>query len=144
MTRLFSILIFCIVLQGSLYARSSSQQSNQYACLYNTVGQTLTTGENVLFQNEISLEGITYDNTTGVFTLLPGTYSVTYFSNPSVNFVLVANGAFVPNSPLAGSATILTLSNTTNTLSLQAQANGSLPAASSNQCSAMITIYQIQ
>jgi len=103
----------------------------------------LTTGQNVLFQNEISLTGVTYDNTAGVLTLPSGTYSVSYFSDPSGNLNLVANGAVVPNSPLAGSATILTLSSSTNTLALQAQANLNLSAPGANQCTAMITVYPV-
>jgi hypothetical protein len=115
-----------------------------YACLYDNVTQTLTTGQNVLFGNQISLAGIQYNSTTGVFTLPAGIYSVTYFSNPS-NLNLVANGTIVLNSPLGGCATILNLSSSTNTLSLQAQSTLTLeqPTGSIPQCAAMITIYKI-
>lgn len=172
MIQLLGIFLFSILLQGTIFAEShipnatkshhkkccpgptgaqgltgstgnSGPDFGQFACLYNNVGQVLTTGQNVLFQNTISLEGIDYDNTTGILTLQPGTYSVTYFSNPTGNLNLVVNGAVVPNAPLSGAATILTLSNGTNTLVLQAQANTTLPAAGVNQCSAMITVYQI-
>lgn len=122
----------------------------QYACLYSNVAQPLTTGQNVLFGNQISLSGIVYNSTDGVFTLPPGTYSVTYFSTPlgslssASELNLVANGAIVPNSPFGGCATILTLSNDTNTLALQAQASITLTLPSTiPQCNAMITIYQI-
>lgn len=114
-----------------------------FACLYNSTGQELATGQNVLFPNQISLTGITYDNTAGVLTLPPGTYSVSYFSIPSGSLNLVANGVVVPNAPLSGSATIVTLSNSTNTLALQAQNNVSLSAPGANQCSAMITVYPV-
>ena len=161
MMRLLSILMLCILLQGNVCADEKCHAGprgprgahgpagdpgsdfQQYACLYNNIGQTLTSGENVLFQNQISLAGITYDGTTGVFTLQPGTYSITYFSGPTGNLNLVANGGIVPNAPLGGTATIVTLANETNTLVLQAQANVALPAATPSQCSAMITIYQI-
>jgi hypothetical protein len=114
-----------------------------FACLYNNAGQVLTQGQNVLFPNEISLTGVTYDNTAGTLTLPPGTYSVSYFSDPTGNLNLVANGVVIPNAPLGGSATILTLSNSTNTLALQSQGNVNLPAAGTNQCSAMITVYRV-
>ncbi len=172
MIQLLGIFLFCCLLQGPIFAAKhhshgrknhyqtccpgptgpqglTGQAGNpgpdfgEFACLFNNEGQVLTTGQNVLFQNTISLAGITYDGTTGVLTLQPGTYSVTYFSNPSGNLNLVVNGAVVPNAPLSGTATILTLSNASNTLVLQAQANVNLPAASENQCSAMITVYRI-
>lgn len=122
----------------------------QYACLYSSVAQTLADGQNVLFGNQVSLAGITYNSTTGVFTLQPGTYSVTYFSTPigsissASELNIVANGSIIPNSPLGGSATIVTLSNAVNTLALQAQAaiTLSLPSTPAT-CNAMITIYQI-
>lgn len=116
---------------------------DQYACLYSNTAQTLTTGQNVRFGNQISLSGITYDGATGIFTLQPGTYSVTYFSTPISALNLVVNGSDVPNSPLGGCATILTLSNATNTLALQAQSSTTLPAPGITECNAMITIYQI-
>lgn len=115
---------------------------DQYACLYSNEAQTLTIGHNVLFANEISLSGIQYDNTTGVFTLPPGTYSVTYFSTPT-NVNLVSNGSIVPNSPLGGCITILVLTQNSNTLALQAQGPVSLSALAPPLCNAMITIYQI-
>jgi len=113
-----------------------------FACLSCDAAQTLTTGQNVLFQNEISLTGVTYNNTTGVLTLPAGTYSVSYFSNPAGNLNLVANGIIIPNSPLSGSATVLTLSNATNTLTLRAQGNLNLSSPGTGQCSAMITVYR--
>jgi len=172
MMRLLGILMFCIVFQGTIVAKEDVRTPekfnsarccpgptgpqgqpgpagtpgpnfDQYACLYRSSTQTLASGDKVLFENQISLEGITYDNTTGILTLQPGTYSVSYFTSPVGNLNLVANGGTVPNSPLVGSATILTLSNGTNTLWLQAFANTTLPAGTANQCNAMITIYQI-
>ncbi len=136
-----SIVIYQVGGEGSW---NPSLNFDQYACLYSSIDQTLTTGQNVLFGNQISLSGITYNAATGVFTLQPGTYSVTYFSTPVDNINLVANGAIVPNSPLGGSATILTLSNPINTLALQAQASTSLTLPETiPECNAMITIYQI-
>ena len=162
MIQLLGIFLFCCLVQGPIFAHNqkccpgptgaqgltgpigdSGPDFGQFACLYNNEGQVLTTGQNVLFQNTISLEGISYDGTTGILTLQPGTYSVTYFSNPTGHLYLVVNGAIVPNAPLGGTAAILTLANGTNTVALQAQANVNLPAAGENQCSAMITVYQI-
>lgn len=114
----------------------------QYACLYSNEAQTLTIGQNVLFANEISLSGIQYDSTTGVFTLPAGIYSVTYFST-LINVNLVSNGSVVPNSPLGGCVTVLILSQDSNTIALQAQSSISLGSLASPLCNAMITIYQI-
>lgn len=114
----------------------------QYACLYSNETQTLATGQNVLFANEISLSGIQYNSTTGVFTLPAGIYSVTYFSTPT-NVNLVSNGSIVPNSPLGGCVTVLILTQASNTLALQAQSGITLSAVTSPLCNAMITIYQI-
>lgn len=114
----------------------------QYACLYSNETQILPIGQNVLFANEISLSGIQYDNTTGIFTLPAGIYSVSYFSTPT-NVNLVSNGSIVPNSPLGGCVTVLILTQNSNTLALQAQSSITLDAAASPLCNAMITIYQI-
>jgi hypothetical protein len=114
-----------------------------YACLYSNTSQTLSAGQNVLFQNELSLAGVTYDGTTGVLTLPAGNYSVSYFSYPSGSLNLVANGNLIPNSPLSGSVTILTLSNATNSLALQAPDGANLSESGTNQCNAMITVYRI-
>lgn len=183
MMRLLVIVMFCIALQGSVFALGLEsvklEQENvlmskkshcgkrekccpgrdgkkgakglpgdpgpdfgQYACLYSSVNQIITQGNNVLFANQISLAGISYDSTTGVFTLQPGTYYVTYFSIPVGGLNLVANGSIVPNSPLGGCVTILKLSNESNTLALQALANINLPTPDLEQCNAMITIYR--
>ncbi|MBS0654499.1 MAG: hypothetical protein JSR46_01870 [Verrucomicrobia bacterium] len=156
MIRLLSVLLVCVALQApgiagekvkapkkfALFGKHRPDYT-QFACLYNNAGQVLATGDNVLFQNQISLEGIGYDTTTGLFTLSPGTYFVSYFSDPVSNLNLVANGAAVPNAPLGGSTAIVTLSNEVNTLALQALANVTLPPVTGTQCSAMITIYRI-
>lgn len=114
----------------------------QYACLYSSEAQTLATGQNVLFPNEISLSGIQYNSTTGVFTLPAGIYNVTYFSTPT-NVNLVSNGTIVPNSPLGGCVTVLILTQDSNTIALQAQGSITLGAEVSPLCNAMITIYQM-
>ncbi len=183
MRRVLGIVMFCIVLQGNVFAfdlRSGRiEQTNvmskkshcnkhgkchrgptgskgangfpgdpgpnfgQYACLYTSVAQYLEQGDNVLFENQISLAGISYNSTTGIFTLQPGTYSITYFGAPGGELNLVANGSIVSNSPLGGSAAIVTFSNETNTLALQAQSTVDLSEPGTDQCNAMITIYQI-
>src|ERR1700722_4153541 len=84
MIRLLGVLLLCVVLQNSVFAGEHAKapkgvelqgkhkpDCNKFACLYNNAGQVLTIGENVLFPNQISLKGITYDNTLGLFTLPP-------------------------------------------------------------------------
>lgn len=117
----------------------------QYASLYTNTTQSFTSGDNVLFESQVSLAGISYNNATGVFTLSPGVYAVTYFvGGGTTDFNVVANGSVVRNSPLgAGFVGVIPLSNATNTLSLTAQTTTSFSSQSAPNCAALITIYQI-
>ena len=105
----------------------------------------VTPGENVVFNNQLALSGIGYDTTTGVFTLSPGTYAVTYFfapfSIPAVN--MYVNGQLILNSPLGGNSTVLTLTESTNTLTLQYISTNSFASPGANQSWASIAIFQI-
>lgn len=117
-----------------------------YASLYLTTGSAgVNAGDNVLFNSQVTLSGIEYDNATGLFTLSPGTYAVTYFfapfSTPAVN--MYANGQLILNSPLGGNSTVLTFTEPTNTLSLQYIAPGSFSAPGANQSWVSIAIFQI-
>lgn len=102
-------------------------------------------GENVIFNDQVTLSGIQYDSATGVFTLSPGTYAVTYFfapfSIPSVN--MYVNGQLILNSPLGGSSTVLTLTEPTNTLVLQYISLNSFSVPGANESWASIAILQI-
>ncbi len=124
------------------------QPFGNYASFFLTTGSgsvDVTPGENVLFNNQVALLGIQYDSTTGVFTLRPGTYAVTYFFDPrnipSVN--MYVNGQLILNSPLGGSSTVLTLTEPTNTLVLQYIFEQSFSAPEANQSWASIAIFQI-
>lgn len=176
MMRVLGMMMFCIVLQGNVFAieqgngRPKGSHCNkqgkchpgpigpkgatglpgnpgpnfgQYACFYTSVIQTVQQNNNVFFETPVSLAGITYNSATGVFTLQPGTYSITYFSGLYNELNLVVNGATVSNSPLDGSATVMTLSNAQNTVALQAQSTFTLLPPQAGQCNVMITIYQI-
>lgn len=119
-----------------------------YASFFMTTGSgnvDVIAGENVIFNDQVTLSGIEYDSSSGVFTLSPGTYAVTYFfapfSIPSVN--MYVNNQLILNSPLGGSSTVLTLTEATNTLTLQYISTGSFAAPSAGQSWASIAIFQI-
>lgn len=115
-----------------------------FASFYLTTGSpAINPGDNVLFNSQVTLSGIDYNNATGVFTLAPGTYAVTYFfapfNIPPVN--MYVDGQLVLNSPLGGSSTVLTLKKPTNTLTLKyiAPSNGfSSPGAGQSWASIAI------
>lgn len=103
-------------------------------------------GQNVLFNRQAALLGIQYNSSTGVFTLGPGTYSVTYFYNAMGSFIplnMFVNGQLVLNSPLGGSSTVLTLTEPINTLALQYIYAQSFSVPGANQSWASIAIFQI-
>jgi len=116
-----------------------------YASFFLTTGADVTIGDNVIFNSQVALLGIEYDNTTGVFTLSPGTYSVTYlfepFETPPIN--MYVNDQLILNSPLGGNSTVLTLTEPTNTLTLQYIATGTFTAPDANQSRVSIAIFQI-
>lgn len=120
----------------------------RYASFFMTTSSgsvDLTPGENLIFNSQVALSGIGYDSTTGVFSLLPGTYSVIYFfapfSIPALN--MYVNGQLILNSPLGGSSTVLTLTEPINTLVLQSITTNSFAAPGANQSWASIAIFQI-
>lgn len=124
------------------------QAFGEYASFFLTTSSgdvDLIAGENLIFNSQVTLSGIGYDSTTGVFTLGPGTYSVIYFfapfSIPSLN--MYVNGQLVLNSPLGGSSTVLTLTEPSNTLVLQAISTDSFSAPGANQSWASIAIFRI-
>lgn len=133
--------------------RSSSHEDEcrfprGYASFFLTSGSSgtgLAAGENLIFNNQVTLSGIDYDTSTGVFTLGPGTYSVIYLffalEMPPIN--MYVNGQLVLNSPLGGGSTVLTLTDPINTLTLQAIAAGTFSAPSAGQSVASIAIFQI-
>lgn len=86
--------------------------------------QTLSGGENVLFNYEQTNSGIPYDTTTGVFTLGPGVYAINYFASPNTTYTpalnLVINGSIIPNPNLAGASIVIAFTAASNTVALQA------------------------
>jgi hypothetical protein len=117
-----------------------------YASYFSTSGTTITTGNNILFDTQESLEGITYNTSTGVFTLPKGTYVITYFFNPDIegSVNLVVNNDQILNAPLSGGSVILDLDNPSNTVSLQVTSGSFNPGTpDTGSSNASISIFKI-
>jgi hypothetical protein len=149
MQQIKTILLLAITMQVcllSVEANTGETNNGRYASFFLTTGTSgVSAGENVIFNDQVTLSGIKYDNSTGVFTLPAGIYSVTYFfgafSIPPVN--MYVNHQLILNSPLGGNSTVLRLTAPTNTLTLQYISAGSFSAPSTNQSWASIAISQI-
>lgn len=154
------ILMFVTLLTANFFTLDAGldQESNQpkkhhhhtsYASFFLTTNSNnldVIAGENLIFNDQVTLSGIGYDETTGVFTLNPGTYAVTYFfapfSIPSVN--MYVNDQLILNSPLGGSSTIFTVEESVNTLTLQYITINSFSTPGVNNSWASIAIFQLE
>lgn len=121
------------------------QPFGEYALFYLTLGATAEAGSNIVFDTQAALVGIDYDSDTGVFTLNPGTYSISYFYQPFMTPAcnLYVNGELVLNSGIGGTSTVLTLTESSNTLVVQATTSASFTNAGANQSRASICIFQV-
>ncbi|HEX4083989.1 MAG TPA: hypothetical protein VHY22_03685 [Chthoniobacteraceae bacterium] len=140
-----TILLVAISIQVWFFAFEAKGEV-RYASFFLTTGSdAVDAGDNVVFNDQVTLSGIKYNNTTGVFTLPAGVYTVTYFfapyEMPAVN--MYVNNQLILNSPLGGNSTVLRLTSVKNTLTLKYISPGSFSAPSANQSWASVAISQI-
>lgn len=123
---------------------------DRFASYWLTNQPSLVGGQNVLFNLQQTLEGIQYDETTGLFTLPPGVYVINFFATPNQSFVanlnLVVNGTVIPNPNLEGATIVIDLTEANNTVAVQATGNWSPQTGDIGSfffAYASIAIYQI-